>query len=117
MGCFGCCCGFTRLLFVALLICGTWSVPDSSGLDLQRERLSPQYRERLGAAGSRFGDWCLKRGRPLLVLVEDIAELNEVLIQYVQELYESRRPVSEARHTILAVQTIWRHLRRQLKPA
>jgi hypothetical protein len=89
-------------------------------LNLQRERVSKSYRGHLDKALIDLNHWCALRHRKKPFEVwEDEAAINELLINYVQYLFESSKRsktgLRHARHAILSVQTECRQLRGRLR--
>ena len=86
-------------------------------LDLQSSRLSVAYRQRLNRAGSVLEQWARERGFSLATLEQDPQKMNDVLIRFLQELFELGAAVWVGTHAVLAVQTRWRGLKGLLRPA
>ena len=105
--------GIVRVMILCSLVSATLSV-----VDLQESRLSAGYRKVLDEAYTRLNGWCLVQQKPK---IEDIqhsfAELNGVLVEHVQFLYQNNFGVSAGRHAILCVQNRHRHTRSFLAQA
>lgn len=86
-------------------------------INLQADRLSLQYRSRLSQALTRFGLWTSKRKMSLSGLAADPERANAFLIDYIQSLFDHGRPFGLAKETILALQTVFRHLKGRLRAA
>lgn len=85
-------------------------------LNLQTNRLSAAYRARLGLSWEILTLWCSDRDFEPSTF-SDSRAVNALLIQFIQELYDLGASVSLALHAVLAVQTRWRELKGQLRPA
>ena len=90
---------------------------DGTALNLQADRLSLAYKRRLGKAAVLFSQWCQRRGASTAALSKDPVKMNSWLIQYLQTLYDTHRPFWLAKHTVLAMQTLFRPLKGQLRQA
>ena len=84
---------------------------------LQEDRLSPAYKGRLLQAGRLFLAWLARSGVAREQLWTDAALMNEVLISYVQGLFNGSSPLSLAVHTVLWVQTVHRPFKGRLRAA
>ncbi len=89
--------------------------------NLQVERLSPAYRGRLlhacAVMRAVMRSWALERHIELETLVGFPDNLNIVLVQFLQNLFDVGASVSLATHAVLAVQTQWRFRTTRLLPA
>ena len=89
------------------------------GRNLQHTAVSPGYALQLQLALVQFVRWVrihkqinlYKQRKP------SVQMLNTYLVEYVQSLYESKRSVAAATHTVLAVQQKFPHANRQLQRA
>ena len=86
-------------------------------LDLQKDRLSPAYRNRLEAAGERFRRWCELRGTVLEHQAAHPQHVVPLLVDYLQVLFDQGVAYWWALHAVLYVQTEWRELRGHLTQA
>ncbi len=87
-------------------------------VDLQRDRLSAGYRKTLDASFDRLTIWCTVQGRPLPETLEnDVAAINNLVVDHVQFLFREQYGLSAGRHAVLAVQTKFRSLRGRLTVA
>ena len=89
----------------------------SKSLDLQKDRLSAPYRERLDVAGERLTRWCQRNGRPLEDLVLEPPALLSALVRYLQILFDEGAAYWWALHAVLFLQTRYRQLRGHLTVA
>ena len=82
-------------------------------LDLQESRVSAGYRKVMGNAYVRLNGWCLVNQRSRIEDVQHgFAQLNAILTDHIQFLFENQYGVSAGRHAILCVQ----HRRRRTRP-
>ena len=107
---------FGRLLLNAIWCSGVWAVPGVV-LDLQNERLSVGYRARLLSAGQCLVQFCTQQNESPKLVLEQPQVANRVLVNFVQYLHDTRKPIWLATHAVLAVQTANRFLKGQLRPA
>lgn len=91
--------------------------PHAGGRNLQRDRLSAPYRARLHDAASGFYQYCKRRGHSLRQLSKSASLTGDLLVDYVQTLYDNQKPLWVAKHAVLAMQTIFRHHRGHLRRA
>jgi hypothetical protein len=89
----------------------------SSSLDLQRDRISPAYRQRLEVAGERFKRWCHQRRINLADASQNPPYMSSLLTDYLQQLFDEGAAYWWALHAVLYVQTEWRPLRGYLTRA
>ena len=106
-------CVLSLLLFFVLPCRGSPRIVEN----LQQDRSSPAYKQRLVTAGTAFYLWTLRHHLNINTLVTSPLRLNRTLIQYIQQLYSGKKPLWLATHTVLAIQTKWRALKGQLKPS
>ena len=103
------CCLSLCLFFLGLV------GPVSAGPNLQSSRITKEYREVLGTALRAFGLWLSIRSLPK---IGDLAgrpqELQKHLVDYLQHMFDNGSSLSAGRHTVLGLQTYYRHLRGQL---
>jgi hypothetical protein len=85
--------------------------------NLQSERLSDPYKQRLVVAGSRLGSWLETKGLTFEAAFCAPLTANKLLVEYVQLLFERGEPLGLAVHTVLAVQTARRELKGALREA
>ncbi len=85
--------------------------------NLQKDRLSPVYRNRLAQSGALLFNWTLRQGYNLMAVVCKPMQINQLLIEFVQWLFDNKYALGIAVHAILAVQTRWRPLRGHLRAA
>ena len=90
---------------------------DGGGLSLQRARLSEVYRVRLDRAGAFFCSWCLQAGAQLHTVVRDEHQINQVLVNFIQHVYDLKLAQWWALHALLWVQTEFRWLKGHLRSA
>jgi len=93
------------------------AVGRSRSLDLQRDRTSVQYQQRLHMAGARLLQWCLLTCCSLENAAKDPQQINDLLILYLQHLYDRGKAFWWGPHSILYVQTRWRSLKGHLRQA
>ena len=73
-------------------------------VNLQEHRVTATYRDTLNKAFLRFRDWCCQhRGIVPEDFKRDPEQLNKLLIDHVQFLYEERLGVSAGRHAVLSI--------------
>jgi len=86
-------------------------------VNLQEVRLSAAYRSRLGKAGSVLAGWARERQVCLEVAALDPEVMTELLISFLQDLFQLGAAHWLGLHAVLAVQTRWRHLKGKLRGA
>ena len=59
-------------------------------INLQSERLSLAYRRRLRSSLEVLQEWCLVRGVKLEEVMKKEKELNRILIEFVQSVYDQK---------------------------
>jgi hypothetical protein len=86
--------------------------------NLQQTRRSSQYTAVLSLAYSLLVSFSISHSSPHpRTLVDQPAAANDLLIEFIQELYDLQKPLYIARHAILAVQHYHRTLKGLLRPA
>lgn len=80
---------------------------------LEEQRTSVVYRRRLEQGWNLFVPWVHRRSLPS-AWHEDTRLANEVLAQFVQEMHDGKVPCWLVRHSVLAVQTYYHHLRMRI---
>ena len=93
------------------------SAPAPERSDLQKTRLSAEYRERLAFAGFAFQTFCRHQGQSVGVLAANARALCEMLIRFIDDVHNTRKPLWVGTHAILAMQTWDRTLKGQLDSA
>eukprot|EP00972_Heterocapsa_arctica_P064067 9452776-Heterocapsa_arctica.AAC.1 len=73
--------------------------------NLQRDRLSPAYRSRLGHAAMEFCQYCRGRGVGIEKLKRSAELTSRLLVCYVQDLYDNGKAFWVGKHAVLAMQT------------
>jgi hypothetical protein len=86
-------------------------------LDLQRDRTTVQYQRRLDLAGDKLLSWCRSCSVALEAFAENPRAMNDLLTRYLQTLYDGGAAFWWGPHSVLYVQTRWRHLKAQLRPS
>jgi hypothetical protein len=86
-----------------------------SPLNLQTDRLSVPYRERLASAGARFLAWCVYHHIDVVAAAASADDMNRILVPYLQHAYDVGLAYWMAPHTVLFVQTEWRGLKGHLR--
>ena len=110
-----CCC---LLVMLPSVVCVLAVTNRPTGLvNLQQDRLSPQYKSRLVHAASLFSKFCTSTNRDHQSVWESAMCANEALIAYAQFCFDARRPLWVVSHAILALQTSNRLLKGSLRPA
>jgi hypothetical protein len=89
----------------------------AGGFDLQEGRLSKAYRARLVQAATVLSAWATESGVCLVSCSSDPSLMSEILIRFVQDLFEAGAAVWLGTHAILSCQTRWRHLKNRLRGA
>ena len=85
--------------------------------NLQRDRLSVPYQERLKVAGEWFARWCARRELEMAVLSQNPKLMTGALVAYLQALYDHGFALWLGVHTVLWAQTEFRELKGQLRSA
>ena len=86
-------------------------------LSLEDKRLSAVYRGRLLRGETILVKWILDRMLDVEVWAEDGRKADTLLVAFVQNAYERQVPFWLAKHALLAAQTRWRHLKRNIPRA
>jgi len=87
------------------------------GVNLQDARLSAAYRARLGHAGIVLSAWALEHGIVLGGAAQSPHVMSELLIAFLQDLFDLKCAPWLGTHAVLFVQTRWRHLKGKLRGA
>ena len=87
------------------------------GLNLQEARLSDAYRKRLVHSGKVLSAWASEQGLSLEDAALSGQTMSELLIRFLQDLFELGSASWIGIHAVLAAQTRWRHLKGQLRGA
>ena len=85
------------------------------GPNLQSSRITKEYRATLETALRAFSFWLAARSLPKVgELVQVPQRLKELLVQYLQHMFDNGAALSAGRHTVLSLQTFHRSLRGHL---
>ena len=82
--------------------------------ELERKRLSPIYQDRLNQCLHEFGGWLRDLGIRVSWRLIGLQDLERLMDEYVQHLYNRGRAIWVAKHAILALQTARPECRRFL---
>ena len=89
-------------------------------INLQQDRVSAGYRNRIGKAGALFVCWAGNQGiepRLLAQLPENVPELNRLLVGFAQHCWDTGKAEWTARYAILWFQLHFRSLKGHLRLA
>ena len=86
-------------------------------LNLQQERLSKAYRGRLAQSYRDLARWCKAQGFSLSAVARSPEKANSILIDFIQWLFKNKQALWKAVHAGLALQTVYRALRGNLRAA
>ena len=100
--------GTTLCLLILLTLLRPVSCGAPEQKDLQRDRPSALYRARLLRGASDFYSFCKRNGCSPERLGQSAAVTSDMLVKYVQHLYDNRKPYWVAKHAALAMQTVYR---------
>ena len=90
-------------------------VPTESSLE--STRTTQVYRARLHSCLNLFLGWAAFAGHSVQEWTGRPEYANQLLVDYIQHVHDEGQNIWIARHAVLAVQTIWRPLKGQLKRA
>ena len=99
--------GMDRLLLLFLLVLSYGNMAYGVG-DLQRDRLSPEYRRQMYVGITTFSRFCVKRGNSVSLLARDAEEINQMLIRFIQSQHNARQCLWISKAAVLGVQTVHR---------
>ena len=85
--------------------------------NLQRDRLSVPYQERLKVAGEWFARWCARQELDMTALSQNPKLMTGALVTYLQALYDHGFALWLGVHTVLWAQTEFRELKGHLRSA
>ena len=105
----------TQLAWLVLLL--TFCFCRCTLFNLQGDRLSEGYRARLLTAGNALVQFCHNRGVSPAEVLSSPGLANRALVDFVQYLHDTRKPLWLATHAVLSVQTANRFMRGLLRPA
>ena len=109
--------GATLCLLILLTLMRPVSCGAPEQKDLQRDRLSAPYRACLLRGASDFYSFCKRNDCSPERLGQSAAVTSDMLVKYVQHLYDNRKPYWVAKHAVLAMQTVYRQHKGHLRPA